>query len=59
MTTERSEPISTDQLENARGGPLTGLRVVELASSRACFAGKLMAIRFELTQASLFSFWIE
>ena len=26
------------------GGPLAGLRVVELASSRACFAGKLLAI---------------
>ncbi|MEO8692641.1 MAG: CoA transferase [Acidimicrobiales bacterium] len=26
------------------GGPLSGLRVVELASSRACFAGKLLAI---------------
>src|SRR6185436_10342105 len=25
-------------------GPLAGLRVVELASSRACFAGKLLAI---------------
>src|SRR5690348_10936359 len=26
------------------GGPLQGLRVVELASERACFAGKLMAM---------------
>ena len=31
-------------MTSAQAGPLTGLRVVELASSRACFAGKLLAI---------------